>query len=125
VQLSLGVEDRLVWRWTSDSATQRVRHTKHSSMASIPLHVLIFSGMQRVLLNAGSFFSLLSSSAVGQLISSRNVVSIVTWSAPSAPRILRRRITSSSTVCLLGRSGSACFRLLGGLPSLSPPLPPR
>jgi hypothetical protein len=46
------------------------------------------------------------------------VASIVTRPTPFALRILRRRTTSSSTACSLGRSGFGCCRLLAGLPSL-------
>ena len=58
------------------NATRCVRRTRRSSMASTLLHVLIFSGTRRVLLNANYFSGLHFSSVVGRLITSRSVASI-------------------------------------------------
>ncbi len=103
------------------NVTQCARRTGRSSLASTTLLVLICSSTWRALLYANSFFGLHFSSAAGWLIFFRNVVSIGTLSVPFALRILRRRTTSSSTVCSLGRSSTVCYRP-AGLPS--PPSPP-
>ena len=100
------------------SATRRVRCTRHYSMASTPLPVLIFSGTRKVLLNANSSSGLHFSSVVRRLSSSRSAAAIAIRPAPFVLRSLRRQTTSSLIACSLGRSSYGCCRLLAGLPSL-------
>ncbi len=73
------------------SATRHVRRTRHSSLASTPLLVPIFSGTRRALLSANSSSGLHFSSAIGRLIFSRSVALIAIWLCAlfgrSSPRV--------------------------------------
>jgi hypothetical protein len=122
-QLSPGFGDRLVWCCSVrrvTNATQHVRRTRCSFMASPHLLVLIFCSTRRVLLNTNSSSSLHFNDVVARPISPRSAALIVTRSAPFTLKSFRWQTTSSSIVCSLDRSGSVCCHLLVGLPSLLP-----